>query len=207
MAASRYEYDRERRRFRDRETGEILTAAALAALKEQFIASQQEKARAISARLSAGDISSRTWAEAMQAEIKASFLALAALGGGGVNTFSLADVQAISSEIGGQLPYLTRLQAVAETLSPAKLAQRAQMYIAAAAQAYERGKARAYDGLVLPDYPASGTTSCLSSCRCEWSVEETDEEWLATWVVDAGAESCPECLQRGEEWAPLIVPK
>lgn len=91
-------------------------------------------------------------------------------------------------------------------ISDAMFEARAEAHAGAAVEAFESGQA-ASTGLDLPAYPADGSTSCLSRCRCYWSIEEFDDRWEATWVTVGDERVCPECEEHGIEWAPFVQTK
>lgn len=57
----------------------------------------------------------------------------------------------------------------------------------------------------LPAYPRDGSTQCLYRCQCNWRLECDDQgNVLAYWELGE-ADHCPDCEQRSEEWAPLVI--
>jgi len=92
----------------------------------------------------------------------------------------------------------------------AQIANRAQMYMDSAREAFERGKMRAHGVLELPEYPGGGSTPCLTRCRCEWIYEEVYEGeelvgYNCTWQLDPNADHCEGCLEYEAKWNPLFV--
>lgn len=101
-----------------------------------------------------------------------------------------------------QSGYLTIFATVLEGLTISQIIARAEMYINATRQGFERGKAAAY-GIELPAYPGDGSSPCLSNCRCYWQIESGDAI-LAYWRLGI-ADHCAVCQQRNAEWNPYRV--
>lgn len=81
---------------------------------------------------------------------------------------------------------------------------RAKSYAGAIKAQYWRG---ATLGIVLPAYPGDGSSECIGNCGCAWDLQWLDEEngdADARWVRGKD-DSCPTCLRRGVEWAPLRI--
>src|SRR5438132_7100586 len=71
---------------------------------------------------------------------------------------------------------------------------RGAMYGDGIGQSYWAGATQEDD---LPAMPGDGSTQCLSRCGCGW--EQRADGWY--WVRGK-ADSCPDCVQREQEWAP-----
>jgi hypothetical protein len=113
-----------------------------------------------------------------------------------------------SSPVQGQYVYLRGFaeSIQAGDVTAGQIAARTSLYLAAAEGSYAYGKAASYDALDLPGMPGDGGTPCLVRCLCSWQIEESDDEYRATWQLDGG-EHCPGCEERAARWAPFVQPK
>jgi hypothetical protein len=144
----------------------------------------------------------------MRALIQTTFTTAALLGRGGVNAMTPQDVGPISAAIMHQYDYLGKLKGQIERgeVRATALPSRAALYLHAASQAFERGRAQAF-GLDLPAYPGDGQSSCGSRCRCAWEIEETPQAFRATWSLGGNEDdqTCEECLDNAARWSPLVI--
>lgn len=64
-----------------------------------------------------------------------------------------------------------------------------------------------FDLTVEEDHSFSigGLVAHNTSCKCEWVIEEGDDGWLCYWTLGE-AEHCDDCVQRSQDWNPLVVP-
>ena len=85
---------------------------------------------------------------------------------------------------------------------------RARLYAQSLETVYQKAynKAKSEDvGLPeLPAYPRDGSTQCRMNCNCRWRgpIKKSDTEYWVYWELRPG-ESCPDCIRRAKEWAPL----
>lgn len=78
---------------------------------------------------------------------------------------------------------------------------RARMYADAVGASYYAGKFKMW---ALPALPRDGSTQCLSRCNCSWDVQELEGEGNADAYWRLGpSESCQQCLERAQQWAPI----
>lgn len=203
---TRFYWDAPRHRWRDGETGRFVAESRVREGRDGFLVSQERRVGDLTQRLTEGMPVQRFEAE-MRQVIKSSYLAEYMLGRGGLNAMTNADNGRVGALCRTQYQYLRdfMLQVQRGELSPAQIGARAALYVRSAGQAYERARAAVRD-LVLPAYPKDGTSECKSNCRCTWDIREADEEWRCYWRVSS-KETCPTCLQRGQSWSPLVVPK
>lgn len=207
-----WQYDPNSRRYRNLRTGRYVGPAELERLRNEFADALTRQTDRLAERLFDRSISIQTWVLEMRTLIKDSFIAQYAAAVGGLQNMTAADYGRIgamlSSQNQGQYWYLQRFaEAIAEgRLSEAQIMARAQMYMGASVQAFERGKAASYGLPKLPAYPGDGTTRCLTNCRCSWQIVESLTAWQCTWSLGR-AEHCPDCRDRAAIWAPLVILK
>lgn len=81
--------------------------------------------------------------------------------------------------------------------------KRAELYIDASRNAYERGHAVAW-GVALPVYPG-----VHPNCHCSWSISEhgtgSSREVRAYWRTHS-SNPCPECIGYRDTYSPLKIP-
>lgn len=208
MASNRFQYDLASRRYRDTDTGRYLSKATVRNLREAYLDAAKETAAALSERLADQQLTLRQWERGMRATIRDAHVGAAALGGGGRNAMTAADWGAVGQAVQAQYGWLSEFsrEIAAGELSGVQVAARSQMYVDAGATAFERARVARIGDLSLPSYPGEDTV-CHSRCRCEWHIEEADDEWLATWQLSGSGESCETCLGRAAEWNPLRIEK
>lgn len=192
------------RRYRNPLTGRFIGQTEMLALRDTYTAAQQTNAAGLAQRLIQGDISLGDWQRLMRADVKDSFISQYVLGHGGRGSMTQADWGRLGAMIKEQYRYLDGFAAAIGDgqLTEAQIAARAQMYHGSSTQAFERGSVLSMGAPDLPAYPGDGSTQCLSNCRCHWDVRKTVEGWDAYWILDSGAENCPDCLERAATWTP-----
>lgn len=207
MAANPWVWDTKSRRYRNSETGRWLSHATVTALRNEFSATQRVWADTAAGALTRGDWTVRRWELEIRDRLKTIFTGEYLLGRGGKQAMTQADYGRIGNMLKDQYQFLRgfALDVQAGLLTEAQIAARTQMYHESSVQAFERAKAVAYSGeLELPAYPADGRTRCRSRCRCRWSIRETKTAWKAYWIVSAKAETCSDCIRRGQEYNPYL---
>lgn len=176
-----------------------------------LIASQYtRRAIALSNDLLHGTLSLDDYHTRMQDMIRLSFLhqAIAGTPDADERQLTQADLTALEAKIGKQFEYLDGFMSDIEA-AVAKdgasldfIPNRASLY-AKASEAEYWNQATNVD---LPSQPRDGSTQCLSNCQCQWDLNCDDQGNVhATWVLgDAG--HCPDCEQRAQDWADLVIP-
>jgi len=228
---SEWEYEVGRRRYRHKETGELVNQIKLTQLRDEFTdkllsgaaSSRSRVARSVKPteitkrdtdeladRLANGEITIQRWLLDMRQEIKEAYVAEYTTAKGGQKNMTFSDYGRIGNMLAPRGQY-ARLQAFADKIangekSLAQIKANARQYIASSTQAFERGRAAAV-GLTLPEYPADGSQTCLSNCRCVWRIVERSDAWHCTWKVNSAAEHCDSCVENSRRWSPLIISK
>lgn len=207
MAANPWTWDTKSRRYRNTETGRWLSHRAVADLRDEFAEVQRAWADQSTAALARGDWTVRRWELEIQDRLKRVFLAEYMLGRGGKRAMTQADYLRVGEMLRDQYVWLRgfALDIQDGKLSEGQISARTQMYHESAIQAFERGKAVAYDDeLILPAYPGDGRTPCRSRCRCRWSIRETRTRWKAYWRRSPKMESCSGCIGRERQYNPYV---
>jgi hypothetical protein len=206
MAENRWEWDDSAHRFRDTQTGRFLSTSDALKLRDGFPEGQQAVLRDLTQRMATGDLTVQQWERESRDAIRDTHAVQYTFGRGGLNAMTPDDWQAVNRLADQQAAYLRRFarDAASGTLSEAQIEARANLYLAASRQAYERGRAAAWN-VDLPTYPGQGTI-CKAACKCAWSLVDTGETIEATWMRHAD-DSCGTCLQRASAYAPLVIAK
>lgn len=203
-----YVFNAKARRWQSASDGrKFIGPAKLAELRDKFVEGNQARTAALVQRLAVGDLDRVGFEREMRSHIKSVFAAEYMLARGGKHMMTQSDWGRVGSMCRTQYQYLGDFMADlgAGNLSLRAIENRASMYVDAAIQAHERGKAAAW-GVNLPHYPKDGSTICRMGCRCYWRIEEKEDEFLCYWTKTAH-ESCETCIQRSQDWNPLRIPK
>jgi hypothetical protein len=207
-------WDEGRKEFREDDTGEVLTAAALLALVDASIAGSTAAGETLADLLQDGALTTDLWERQFGDEVKREYIRQYLLGRGGLGMMEDADWEEIGTRVEEQLSFLEGMAAVVALgeLTDGQIRARMAMYINSARAAFERGVTVVVGGrkLVLPAYPGDGSTRCRTNCRCHWEIEEvvgpdgTIVGWSCYWRLGT-AEHCDDCVARAADWAPLFV--
>jgi hypothetical protein len=204
MTENRWEFDQTARRFRDTMTGRFLSASDALKLRDGFPESQGAALRDLTRRLAAEDLTVQQWESQSRDLIRDTHAGQYVYGRGGLDAMTADDWAEVNRLADEQAQFLRSFaeDVAAGRLSEAQVEARADLYLAASRQAYERGRASAW-GVSLPTYPGQGT-ACKARCRCTWQIEDKGDEIHATWRRHA-SDSCSTCLQRAATYAPLVL--
>ena len=159
-------------------------------------------------KIGAGEMRTSRWVLDMRKEIRRSYISQYLLAKGGRQNMTQADWGRLGGLLKKQYSYLRQFETEIKLgkLTPGQIKARSQLYIESARQAFERGKVAALGMPSLPAYPGDGNSICGVRCKCNWSIRETKDEWLARWKLNP-AEHCDTCLERSVKWNPYVVPK
>lgn len=192
-------------RYRNPANGQFVSQTKLLELHDAFASARAQTMAALASQVAAGTLNVPDWERQMREEVRLAHGGQYLLGRGGRNALSIDDWRRLDDLVRSQMAYLTNFaRALADgKLSEAQLAWRSTLYSHSARQAFERGRASAYD-LHLPCYPADGGTACKSRCHCHWSFKTTRREIRATWVLGV-AEHCDDCRGRAARYHDYVV--
>ena len=209
--ASPWEWDQPSKRYRNAETGRYMSTRQMLPLRDEFIAAQKAAASELVDRLAEGEIGTGRFVNDMRGLIRTTFIDEYALAHGGRHNMTSRDFGIVGNMCRDQYGYLNNFASEinAGDLSPAQIRARANLYIEAGSQAFERAGAevRGIKGpRGLPAYPGDGTSECMTNCKCTWEYAEKETAWECTWTLHP-AEHCGTCLERASTWAPYIVAK
>ena len=203
-----WQWNQTTHRYRNIETNRILTENTLIGLRDEMIDTWRVRVQDLADALGEGRLTVQEWTLQMRREVSHVFSDEYLLAKGGRNALFQADLDAIEDMLTTQFGFLQNFaeEVKAGELSKAQIAARSELYLDSGTQAHERGKASRY-GITLPTYPADGSQICRARCRCRWDIDETDDEFLATWLVNAAARHCETCLTNAATYKPYVVPK
>lgn len=188
--------------------GTFVGQSRMVTVRDAYIAQSKLQTNTLAAQVANSEITLQQWQMGMRQVIKDTYINEYMLSAGGRNAMTQSDWGRVGQMVREQYEYLDRFAGDIANgrYTESGIAARARMYPESASQAYERGNAESRGMPQLPAYPGDGSTVCLSNCKCSWAIKETDAAWLCTWKI-APAENCPDCLDRAQRWAPLVVPK
>jgi hypothetical protein len=205
-------YNPKSKRYTSTTTGRFISVTEAQRLRNEFVQYQAEKVTDLASDLVNDLITPQQWKESMISTIKDTYIDLYALGSGGKNNLTQSDYGTIGAMVKkqyGQSSYLENFynQIIDGNLTEGQIGVRSRMYVRSAEYAFAVSKDKNVD---LPAYPADGSTQCRVNCRCEWKIEEvysgdTLIGYDCYWIVDYGAEHCPDCIDRGQRWNPYRV--
>ena len=173
-------WDKNAKRYRDLRNGRFLSARLAVLYSEQSMLTSYVASDTIVTFVVSGDITPSIWHEVFKAEIKDEYIRQYLAGIGGLSNMTSADWGSIGGMLTEQYKYLDGFaEAVAAgNLSQLQIANRANMYINSAREAFERALRRTAekDGY-------------------------DEENWVLGFVV---TEHCATCESReGEGWKPI----
>lgn len=207
---SLWTWDNALHQYRGRD-GRFLSIAQAVALRDEFNDRYKERLGDIHHRLFDKEISIQQWEIEMRDNIKTVFVAQYMLGRGGRDSMTQSDYGRLGLMLRKQYGFLRNFaQEIASGRYTVNgigaVAARANMYIEASSQAFERGKAEGYGLPRLSQYPGDGNTQCKANCRCHLDIKEGDKAWQVFWRLGK-AEHCQDCVELSKRWNPLEVQK
>ena len=202
MPESLWIWDERVNQYRDTATGRFVGVVEMNLRRNEFIDRNSQVMNGFVDQFTNGDIDIYSLRDAVQLNLKNTYIDMYAMGAGGRNSMSPADWGRVGAILKEQYGYLRNMfdQLARGELSPMQLKARLKMYLNSANEALWRGITSNYD-FKLPAYPGDGSTECLVNCRCEWEIVEVPGGYDCYWRLKE-AEHCPDCLDRESEWNP-----
>lgn len=158
--------------------------------------------------LQGGSITVEQWYSSFESIMTRFMLSASMIGVSSVILPALVSAN-VTVQAAAQIAYLTRFRdaiILAGGVVTLPFMARAQMYVNNVLQPFWVGRTHT---LPLPKQPTEDS-ECGNKCRCHWDLQWIDKEngdCDAFWLMDAHAEHCPTCKQRGKDWAPLEIRK
>ncbi len=203
-------YDVITKRYRDEVSGRTLNQNQVRGLVQQSIDAAANNLSGITSLAGTNQLSPADFNRLMREEIKYSTIRQYALGRGGLAQMKAEDWGSIGGMLADQYRYLGPFSEEIPNLTEGQISARAAMYIRSSREAYERAKVRAYGIAVndLPRYPTQ--TSCMTNCRCHWSIDEVRDGGLligfdAYWNLGATEAHCSECPELAAAYNPYQI--
>ena len=205
---SPWTWDDASNRYRNTDTGRYIGIRQMLPLRDTFVEAQKSAIDDLAGRLVTGDIDTAQWVDEFKGILRTTYKDEYALACGGRNAMTQRDYGIIGRQLRDQYTYLYRFADQVENgqLTEGQIRMRSRMYVDSATQAFERGHAAAIGAPDLPAYPADGSTQCRSNCKCHWELRDEGDHWEAFWKLGM-AEHCPDCVERSQTWAPLVLEK
>lgn len=205
MLSANWKWNATEHQYESAKWGYVLEPEELLDLRDTFLDKQRQEMEAHVSRLASGQITVNDWLAQSRETIKQTFVAEYVLGHGGRGSMSPADWGRLGPMCKNQYKYLQGFaEDIQKGMSEEAIKSRANMYIEAARQGYERGASETRGIPRLPQYPGDGQTRCLSNCACHLEYREAVVGWEVTWSLGA-AEHCPDCVRLAGEWNPLRI--
>ena len=203
-----WQWNQNTHRYRNIDTGKIITENTLIGLRDDIVDTWRVRVQNLADDLAEGRLTVQEWTLRMRREVSHVFSDEYLLAKGGRNAMFQTDLDALEDMLTTQYGFLQNFaeDVRAGDLSKAQIAARSELYMDSATQSHERGKAARY-GLTLPTYPANGDQICRARCRCRWDIDEGEDEFLCTWLLNVAVEHCDTCLGNAAAYKPLIIPK
>ena len=208
VEGSEWAWNQNTHRYRNATTNAVITENTLIGMRDTLVDSWRARVQGLADDLIEGKLTVQEWTLQMRREISYIFSDEYLLAKGGRNAMFQADLDAIEDMLRTQYAFLQEFaeDVKAGNLSKAQIAARSELYLDSSTQSHERGKASRH-GLVLPEYPADGSQICGARCGCRWDIDEQDDEYLCTWLLNPAKKHCDSCLANAATWKPLVVPK
>ncbi len=149
----RYTFDRRLQRYRDTQTGRLVSAATVRRVTDATLRNLAPEVRTLAGDLRAGRISTQQWAAQMRAIVTDAHLLSAASARGGLNQMTDEAYGQVGSVIRGQLAYLNGFVADIEGGLPVDgtFTRRAVMYVQRGTNTYERARRAVETGRGMSD--------------------------------------------------------
>jgi hypothetical protein len=204
---SEWVWSTEAHRYRSTVTGRFLSPTTDAALRAEFVEARKVAITNLGKGLGDGSLTVNEFRRAFRDEIESLNGVEYMFGRGGRKAMTQEDRHALSALIGREWAHADNfvIQAAAGGLTPRQIEARAAQYAAAGHKSAEHGRMASYVGFRAPAMPGVGTI-CRSSCKCSWSVTETEDGWRARWVRHA-SDSCETCVSREAQYGEYIQSK
>lgn len=211
---TRWVWDPETRRYRDRETGRFLGARRVHTLRDRYVTHRAGQMDTfIAETVGAVDRSDRAaWRAAVRRtetlgwrRIENTLITEYVYGRGGIAAMTEADTTRLRHLLREQKRYWRAYMREAvddpEKMTTEYMQRRARYYHRSSTGFHERGKASAW-GASLPTYP--GQQQCGPNCKCHWQMEESDEELRAYWRLGP-ADHCDDCTENSKRYNPYRI--
>lgn len=166
-------------RYRDLSTGRFLPRVQVLGYVDAAVAASSNASSLLGTYAAQGVLSPADFGDLFRQQLKQTYIQQYLLGRGGVSQMTAADWGSIGGMLREQGRHLDDLlaQLARGEISEAQLQARLQMYVNSSREAYERARARGMK-----------------------SIGAAQESW----VVDAAAENCPDCLAlQAKGWVPV----
>ena len=201
-----YRWDVGAKRYRDTDTGRFLSREKALEYVDGALQAGRTATGTLANLVAEGTISAADWRDKMRQEIKDEYIRQYLSARGGLSQMTQADWGSVGGMLKEQFRYMEKFysEVAAGNLTEGQIAARAGMYINSAREANERAHGRSQGMPDLDRYPGSGSTECLTNCKCHLRIETTTDGWDIYWTL-SDSEHCDGCLELAASWSPLKV--
>jgi hypothetical protein len=202
----RWGYETSTRKYKNLDTDKYVHGNSINAVRNRVSTAASGEIDDLLTGFYNGDITSAQLRMYGERAIKQGQISNYLLGRGGRNMMQQSDW--------GRVGYLTKKQyghwrsfvndVSQGSITEAQARARGSMYGGCTTESYERGRATSFgvEGS-LPTYP--GQQSCMSNCRCRWSLTEKEDRVEAKWIRSGGADSCEDCKENATNYNPYVI--
>lgn len=198
-----YTYDQRLHRYRNSETGRLVSLRTIEGLSEASSTQAADGQSNLVQQYIDNAVSADKLHDLLKDAIKRQAIREYALGRGGVQQMTAKDWGIVGRFLRDEYKYLDGFieDIRAGALTEAEMLYRIRLYGAHSSQLYERGKTWFLPK--LPAYRGQGS-ECQANCKCRWEIKAVTDGYDCTWTRSA-EESCLTCIQRSSDWAPLQI--
>jgi len=208
-----WSYNPEKKQYRNLDTGHYVSHVQITKWAYAYADASGDGVASLASLVANGGMGVGQWQAAMRQTVKTQYINQYIAGRGGYAQMTQRDWGALGQMLRDQYGYLDGFAAdvASGRLSEGQIQSRAKMYVNAAHEAFERGRAEAFGMPALPAYPSDGQTECLTNCRCNWIITPVVKDgvtvgWNVKWWPAPAAKHCGDCLSNAGLWNPLFVP-
>lgn len=201
--ASDFTWDQRLRRYRGPD-GRLMSKTEANRLRDEFIDQQVRFVDSLVDLLLEDKITMRDFQRELEERLRRSYMGQYAYGRGGRAMMTQSDYGRVGAILRNQYSYLRQFlnQIDDGELTPARIKQRASMYIGSSREAFNKGRQQSW-GISLPVHPARNT-KCGSNCKCSWDIRTVGDDIHATWELGGTSDHCVDCLDFASAYNPLI---
>ena len=203
---SNWEWNQDTKRYRDTNTGRIITSNSRIGLRDDLIENHLPEVRRLARGLRDGKVSVQGFVSSMRRIIKNSYLQQWALQRGGLNAMTSNDLITLSLHTQRQHEFSTKVCRTDHAKANCHIRKSATVLkcMCIHQHSQQNGQRQAVLILTCRNTLATGNQICRARCKCRWEIKEEEELTLCYWIIDVNAEHCESCRINAAMWKPFI---